>query len=97
MPSPCQASLIRYSRKRGKGLLLFSNPAAEKRIRMTVRVSEDDGKTWKYSKLLHEGPSAYSSLAELKNGSVGLLYEKGAEQPYETITFARFTLDWLKH
>ena len=91
----CQASLIRYSGKRGKGRLLFSNPAAEKRIRMTVRVSEDEGKTWKYNKLVHEGPSAYSSLAALKDGTIGLLYEKGGQQAYETITFARFTLEWL--
>ena len=62
---------------------------------MTVRVSEDEGKTWKCSKLVHEGPSAYSSLAAVKDGTIGLLYEKGDQQAYETITFARFTLEWL--
>jgi len=62
---------------------------------MTVRVSEDEGNTWKHSRLLHEGPSAYSSLATLKDGTIGLLYEKGDQQAYETITFARFTLEWL--
>lgn len=93
----CQASLIRYPGRgrRAKAGLLFSNPAAEKRVRMTVRYSSDEGRTWSHSKLIHEGPSAYSSLAVLKDRTIGLLYEKGAEHPYETITFARFTLDWL--
>jgi sialidase-1 len=62
---------------------------------VTVRLSYDDGKTWPISKLLHEGPSAYSNLAVLSDGSIACLYERGAQQPYETITFARFTLDWL--
>ena len=45
----CQASLIRYEWGRGDatGVLLFSNPADEKRrVKMTVRLSKDDGKTW---------------------------------------------------
>ncbi len=93
----CQASLIRYPGrgKRGKAGLLFSNPASEKRARMTVRHSDDDGQTWKHSKLIYAGPSAYSSLTALKDGTIGLLYEKGAQGPYETITFARFTFEWL--
>ncbi|MFN0167547.1 MAG: exo-alpha-sialidase [Bryobacteraceae bacterium] len=92
----CQGSLVRFSRKRGDKRLLFSNPAAEKRAKMTVRLSDDDGKTWKHSKLVHQGPSAYSSLAVLKDGTIGLLYEKGAQQAYETIAFARFDLDWIR-
>lgn len=90
----CQGSLVRYTR-RGKSSLLFSNPAAEKRERMTVRHSHDDGQTWAHSKLVHGGPAAYSSLSVLKDGSIGLLYEKGAASAYETITFARFSLEWL--
>lgn len=90
----CQASLLRYPK--GKGRLLFANPAAETRVRLTVRLSEDDGKTWQYSRVVHEGPSAYSSLAATRGGAVGLLYEKGEREPYETLTFARFPLDWLR-
>ena len=86
----CQASLIRHRK-----WLLFSNPASEKRIRMTVRASEDGGRTWPHSKLLHEGPSAYSSLAALRDGFVGCLYERGDSRPYETVVFARFSTAWL--
>jgi sialidase-1 len=95
----CQASLIRYSglRHSGKSRLLFSNPASkDNRVRMTVRLSYDEGETWPVHKLLHEGPSAYSCLVRLPDGAVGCLYEQGRDHPYETITFARFPIDWLE-
>lgn len=89
----CQASIIAA----GHGRLLFSNPAATTRTHLTVRLSKDGGVTWKISRLLYEGPSAYSSLAMLPGGTVGLLYERGDRNPYERITFARFDLAWLSH
>jgi len=87
----CQASLVRV----GKDRLLFSNPAAVKRERMTVKVSRDEGKSWPVERVVHEGPAAYSSLAALRDGRVGLLYERGEKRAYEVITFARFELGWL--
>ncbi len=89
----CQASLIAASR----GRLLFSNPAATTRTHLTVRLSRDDGASWKASRLVYEGPSAYSSLAMLPGGTVGLLYERGERSPYEQITFAQFDLSWITH
>ncbi|MEO7649444.1 MAG: sialidase family protein, partial [Bryobacteraceae bacterium] len=66
----CQASMVRLDGKR----LLFSNPASEKRERMTVRLSNDDGATWTGSHVLHAGPAAYSSLAALGKGRAACLY-----------------------
>ena len=93
----CQASLVTAERpgRRPGDRLLFSNPAATSRIAMTVRLSRDGGRTWPSARLIHAGPSAYSSLAVLSDGSVGLLYELGEKQPYEKIAFARFALGWL--
>jgi len=93
----CQASLISVTPpgKRRKQWLLFSNPANVKRAAMTVKASFDQGKTWPAAKLIHAGPAAYSSLAVLGDGSVGLLYERGDASAYERITFARFPLNWL--
>ena len=93
----CQASLLRYSwpDTGGRSRLLFSNPAATERVRMTVRLSYDEGESWPVSRLLHPGPSAYSSLAVLPDGAIACLYERGDESAYETITLARFSLDWL--
>jgi sialidase-1 len=73
--------------------LLFANPASAKRERMTLRVSDDDGKTWPTSRVIYEGPSAYSSLAVLRDRAIGLLYERGTRSPYETITFTRVSVD----
>jgi sialidase-1 len=93
----CQASLIRYpgDNKERKSLLLFSNPASTKREKMTVRSSRDEGQTWPASRLLHEGPAAYSCLAILKDGQGACLYERGRKSAYEKITLARFPLTWL--
>jgi sialidase-1 len=94
----CQGSLLRYNWPDGKGPghLLFSNPASPRRRDLTVRVSRDDGKTWPVSKTLHEGPAAYSCLSMLPDKSIGCLYECGRTNPYEKISFARFSLEWLE-
>lgn len=89
----CQASIIRGPAS--KSQFLFSNPASTKREKMTVRLSNDDCKTWSASRELHSGPAAYSCLTVLPDGSIGCLYEQGKKYAYETITFARFSLNWL--
>jgi sialidase-1 len=89
----CQGSLVACP-KHPDGLL-FSNPAALDRTSLTVRLSRDGGRAWHASRELHAGPAAYSSLAALRDGSVGLLYEAGERTPYETISYARFGLDWI--
>ena len=92
----CEASLIRYPRTSQDGAywLLFSNPASKvRRERMTVRLSYDDGKTWPVSKLLYKGSAAYSCLTVLPDGRIGVLYERDNTS---RITFAVFTLDWLR-
>lgn len=91
----CQASFRRLSWPEGDrpGVILFSNPASKRRERLTVRASLDDGRTWPVSRLIDPRPSAYSGLAALPDGAVGLLYEAGDKRPYETILFARFSLD----
>lgn len=94
----CQGSFLRYATKGSDGpdRLLFSNPASKaKRERLTVRLSHDDGKTWPAATLLHKGPSAYSCLTVLSDGSIGCLYEGGVKSAYEKIIFARFSLTSL--
>jgi sialidase-1 len=94
---PAQASLLRLTTaKRGdRDRLLFANPASTARERLTVRLSYDEGATWPVARVVVEGPAAYSSLVVLPDRSIGVLFEQGARTPYETITFARFTLEWL--
>ncbi len=84
----CQASLLSYEHKGQKPFLAFSNPACQQsRTNMTVRISYDEGKSWKIKNVLHEGPAAYSNLVALPNGNLACLYEGGAKDPYEGIVF----------
>jgi sialidase-1 len=94
----CQASILRHSwpaEGRG-GAILFSNPASEKRENMTVRISEDEGQTWPHARTLWAGPSAYSCLAVLSDGTVLCVHEAGEMKPYEKILLSRFDVSWIK-
>jgi len=89
LPEPvCQASLVRLWDAGRKPVLAFSNPASQKgRVNMTVRWSRDGGRSWYASQVVHAGPAAYSNLVELPAGRLGLLYEGGAQKPYEGIAW----------
>lgn len=81
----------------GASAALFSNPAGSSRENMTVRVTHDAAKTWSPGKVLWPGPAAYSRLAALPDGRCGCLFEAGEESPYESIRFARFTLEQVEN
>lgn len=94
----CQGSTLNYM-KRGKisNNILFSNPAStDKREKMTIKLSENNGKTWPYAYQVYSGPSAYSDLTNLENGNIGLLYEYGINNPYEKIGFIIIPFEQLK-
>lgn len=93
----CQASAISHLfPESGEEMLVFSNPAATTRINMTVQISHSNGQVFEDAKLIYKGSSAYSSLASMADGQIGLLYENGDGWPYHRITFARFTPAWVK-
>jgi N-acetylneuraminic acid mutarotase len=92
---PAQASLVALPGGRRRSLV-FANPASTARERLTLRLSDDDGATWPASRVVHQGPAAYSSLAALADGSIAVLFERGDRSPYERITFARLPRAWLK-
>jgi sialidase-1 len=83
----CQASILQW-----RDRLYFSNPAATTRVNMTVRMSLDEGITWPFSHVIYIGPSAYSCLTPLPDGTVGCLYERGERSPYEKLTFAKIAV-----
>jgi sialidase-1 len=103
----CEGTFIRYTvaPNGGKNRLLFANPADTVRDRLTVRLSYDEGKTWPVARLVDEEFSEYSSLAALRDGTIGLLYTKGPGKPTPgkgwyppvnpEIVFAHFNLEWL--
>lgn len=91
----CQASTVSYVTRQGQRWILFSNPAATTRVKMTVKVSHNNAVSWPVAKLIYKNNAAYSSLACLADGTVGLLYENGDGWPYHRISYARFSMDWL--
>jgi sialidase-1 len=99
LPDPsCMASIVRYSSGTddARSRLLFANPATPaSRELLVVKLSYDEGRTWPVARTITAGPVAYSCLASLDDGTMGLLYETGDAHPYERICFARFSLEWL--
>lgn len=98
----CMASIVSHASK--SGTLIFSNPhtleldkdgkevpaGRGKRENLSIKLSHDDGKTWPVNKTLDAGPSAYSDLAVLPDGTVLCLYEGKA-----VIHIAHFNLEWI--
>ena len=98
MDPACNGDIIRASKK----VLLQSLPGSQTtRENVTIYASFDEGQTWKAKKQISEGFSAYSTIAVLPNGQIGMLVEEGKwdhNLPGEdgfVIDFVRFDLDWL--
>lgn len=79
----CQGSLLPVT-WRGKTYFLFSNPAATKRERMTVKWSSDEMRTWNPGLLVNPGFSAYSDMVQATELTLGLAYER---DDYARISF----------
>ncbi|TLD69772.1 hypothetical protein FEM03_15720 [Phragmitibacter flavus] len=114
LPDPqCMGSLITHPNPpNGKPLLIFANPhslkrdaehheipgASGPRENLTIKLSEDDGKTWPIQKTLEPGGSGYSDLAVLPDGTILCFYERSPDglNSVGLLTLARLNLAWLK-
>lgn len=88
----------------GEWLMVFNNQE-EGRYDLTVAISDDDGKSWKWMKQIeHDGrkenPSAshYPSVVAEENGTVHIVYtfSRNDATPGKTIKYATFHRDWIK-
>ena len=89
----CQINAIVYSKLiDGKTAILLSCPTGSGRSNGKIYVGlvqEDGSISWDYSYSVTTGYYAYSSLTELADGSIGLLYENaGASALYQNIGIA---------
>lgn len=77
--------------------ILWTGPKGPGRSNLVVRISLDEGQTFSLEKALAKGmAAAYSDLAVLKNGNVGVLWERGVERGYQFITFSQFQREWIE-
>lgn len=95
----CKAGLVRVPDGviDAKDVLLFSIPDWKGgwRYQMTVWASFNGTSSWPVKRLVNVGPSAYSSLAVGKDGTIFLLYEGGEKELYDEINVAVFNMKWL--
>ncbi|MFN7543961.1 MAG: exo-alpha-sialidase [Acidobacteriota bacterium] len=105
----CFGSLVRHSGKK----LLFVNPdnllkaglegapgQSRDRRNLTIRLSEDDGETWKTQRVIDPGWTAYADLNTSPDGAIYVLYERGEPDPARlriaSLTLVRFPLAWVR-
>ena len=75
------------------------NPDGRERKNLTIKRSDDDGATWSASRALEPGPSGYSDLAVLADGTILCLFERGVTEggaAPATLTLARIDPGWLE-
>jgi len=74
-------------------LLLAFNDSFNSRTPLSLILSEDEGETWKYYKVIEkrEGEYSYPSLLEDKDGLIHLVYTNNRKN----IAHVVFNLDWL--
>lgn len=84
--------------------LVLTRPAGvNSREDLTVYLSDDEMKTWTYSRAIYSGPAGYSDAVNLGDGSVGVLYGRDllaedidVEGNVRQTMFAKFDLSWIK-
>lgn len=84
----CNGDLIRKD-----SLLIHSLPHAKDRSNVSVFISFDEGKTWPVHKTICPYGSAYSSLAVLPDGTVGIYIEEDHGTGAYSMVFYNFSLE----
>ena len=86
----CNGEMLRVDEK----TLIHSIPNSMNRENVSIFTSTDEGQSWHSPVLLVEGPSVYSSLTLLKDGTIGCYVEKGPDSGCD-LWFYRFNVAWL--
>lgn len=106
-----QGSVLRYNTDDPARLVFLNSASTETRHKMRVRVSEDDGRTWAWSRPLSDAPlsglgasakeGGYSSMTKTADYAVGALVEinentHDSGTSHRSISFRSFNLPWMQ-
>lgn len=105
----CEGSILRYTGEPSR--IMFLNPAStERRCKMRIRISYDEGVTWPISRRTHDwltddetcdqGKGGYSSMCKTADYNVGALIEinedvSNSATSHKSIEFHKFNLPWI--
>ena len=88
IPNPSTRFYLR--RLKSGRVLLISNIDSKRRINMTAMLSEDDGKTWKYSLTIDPRETSYPDAVEGSDGYIYAVHDRGRGS-FREIIISRFT------
>ncbi|XVV07445.1 sialidase family protein [Actinosynnema sp. CA-248983] len=106
-----EASTMRYNSDAPARIAFVNSASTETRTRMRIRMSEDEGRTWSYSRPFSDAPlpgesatykeGGYSSIAKTADYHVGALIEvnentSSNSTSHRSIAFRKVNLPWIK-
>ncbi|MBN2294143.1 MAG: exo-alpha-sialidase [Pirellulales bacterium] len=94
--TPVACAVERYSlaeNDNDRNRILWTGPKGPGRNNLVLRISYDEGKTFTDERSIVKGPAAYSDMTILKDGSVGVLWERGK---YKYITFTHLDRQFVE-
>jgi len=97
--APVACSIERFTLKaRGddRDRIIWTAPKGPDRRRLVVLTSYDEGATFTNERLIADDFAAYSDLTILKDGTAGVLWERGLERGYQFIVFTRLGREFLE-
>ncbi|MBP2329867.1 sialidase-1 [Kibdelosporangium banguiense] len=106
-----EASTMRYNADAPARLAFVNSASTSTRTKMRIRMSEDEGKTWSYSRPFSDAPlpleggnykeGGYSSIAKTADYHVGALIEvnentDSSSTSHRSIAFRKVNLPWIQ-
>ncbi|MCC9602734.1 glycoside hydrolase [Stieleria sp. JC731] len=88
-PPVVQCSLIAV----GQNKIVFcgpdsNGPTGKGRSDLRLRYSNDETESWVDGPMIHVGPAAYSGMVSIDDDHLGVIYEAGEKNPYQSIKFS---------
>ncbi len=88
----CNGEVINWNAPSGEKLLLHSLPTPPGRKDVALWTSADNGATWQLLRQTTWGPSCYTSMAFLPDGTLGMLTEENSSSGGLRVIFQRLRL-----